>query len=98
MARRRRSFSAAYKAKVALAAAKGDKTLSELASQFGVYPNQISAWKKQLVEQLPELFADGRKRREQGEDVERAQLYEEIGRLKVELDWLKKKAAQWDGG
>ena len=98
MSRKRRSFSAAYKAKVALAAAKGDKTLSELASQFGVYPNQISAWKKQLLDQLPELFEDGRKRREPEGEVERAQLYEEIGRLKVELDWLKKKAAQWDGG
>ena len=98
MSRKRRIFSAAYKAKVALAAAKGDKTLSELASQFGVYPNQISAWKKQLIDQLPELFEDGRKRREPEADVERSQLYEEIGRLKVELDWLKKKAAQWDGG
>jgi len=98
MSRKRRSFSAAYKAKVALAAAKGDKTLSELASQFGVYPNQISAWKKQLIDQLPELFEEGRRRREPDAGVERAQLYEEIGRLKVELDWLKKKAAQWDGG
>jgi transposase-like protein len=98
MSRKRRSFSAAYKAKVALAAAKGDKTLSELASQFGVYPNQISAWKKQLIDQLPELFEDGRKRREPDADVERSQLYEEIGRLKVELDWLKKKAAPWGGG
>ena len=98
MARKRRSFSASYKAKVALAAAKGDKTLSELASQFGVYPNQISAWKKQLVEQMAELFEDGRKRREPEDDTERAELYEQIGRLKVELDWLKKKAAQWDGG
>lgn len=98
MSRKRRVFSAAYKAKVALAASKGDKTLSELASQFGVYPNQISAWKKQLLDQLPELFEDGRKRRESDGEVERAQLYEEIGRLKVELDWLKKKAAQWDGG
>ena len=98
MARKRRVFSASFKAKVALAAAKGDKTLSELASQFGVYPNQISAWKKQLVDQLPELFEDGRQRREPEDDTERAQLYEQIGRLKVELDWLKKKAAQWNSG
>jgi putative transposase len=98
MARKRRNFSASYKAKVALAAAKGDKTLSELASQFGVYPNQISAWKKQLVDQMAELFEDGRRRREPDTDAERAALYEQIGRLKVELDWLKKKAAQFDGG
>ena len=76
---------------MALAAAKGDKTLSELASQFGDYPNQISAWKKQLVDQLLELFEEGRKRHEPDADVERSQLYEEIGRLKVELDWLKKR-------
>jgi putative transposase len=98
MTRKRRNFSASYKAKVALAASKGDKTLSELASQFGVYPNQISAWKKQLLDQMAELFEDGRRRREPDEAGERAQLYEQIGRLKVELDWLKKKAAQWDGG
>lgn len=98
MTRKRRNFTPAFKAKVALAAAKGDKTLAELASQFGVYPNQISAWKKQLVDQIDELFADGRKRSCGTSEPEAAQLYEQIGRLKVEVEWLKKKAAEFDDG
>lgn len=61
MGRKRRTFSASFKAKVALAAAKGDRPLAELASQHGVYPNQISAWKKQLLEGVGELFEDGRR-------------------------------------
>jgi len=96
MSRKRRSFSAGFKAKVALSAAKGDKTLAELASQHGVYPNQISAWKKQLLEQMSELFEDGRTRKQPEGETEAAQLYEQIGRLKVQLDWLKKKSAEFD--
>ncbi|MCO6044975.1 IS3 family transposase [Aeoliella sp. ICT_H6.2] len=91
MSRKRRSFSAGFKAKVALAAAKGDKTLAELASQYEVYPNQISAWKKQLLEGMGGLFEDGRQRKLPEDEPQTAQLYEQIGRLKVELDWLKKK-------
>ena len=98
MTRKRRNFTPSFKAKVALAAAKGDKSLAELASQFGIYPNQISAWKKQLVDQMDELFEDGRKRSRETSEPEVAQLYEQIGRLKVELDWLKKKAAEFDDG
>ena len=98
MGRKRRSISAGFKAKVALAAAKGDKTLAELASQYEVYPNQISAWKKQLIEGMSELFEDGRKRKQPEGDVEAAQLYEQIGRLKVELDWIKKKSAELGDG
>jgi transposase len=98
MGRKRRSFSAGFKAKVALAAAKGDKTLAELASQYGVYPNQISAWKKQLLGQMGELFEDGRKRKQSEDETEAAELYEQIGRLKVQLDWVKKKSAEFDDG
>ena len=98
MGRKRRNISAAFKAKAALAAAKGDKTLAELASQYEVYPNQISAWKKQLLEGMSELFEDGRKRKQVECDVEAAQLYEQIGRLKVELDWIKKKSAEFGDG
>ena len=95
----RRVLSSGLKAKVALAAAKGDKTLSELSSQFGVYANQISAWKKQLLEQAPELFEDGRRRRRQNEQqTETAELYEQIGRLKMEVEWLKKKSDVGGGG
>ena len=87
---RRRNHSAAFKVKVALAAIRGDKTLAELASQFEVHPNQISQWKKQLLEALPEVFSHRRQRSQQQQDELTAQLYQQIGQLKVELDWLKK--------
>ena len=94
MSRKRRRLSGAFKAQVALAAARGDKTTAELAAKFGVHSNQVSAWKKQLLEGAPELFADRRTREEEGAAVE--ELYEQIGRLKMEVEWLKKKAAQLD--
>ncbi|NDH94787.1 MAG: IS3 family transposase [Planctomycetia bacterium] len=93
MAGKRRVFGAAFKAKVALAAAKGDRTTAQLASQFGIHTSQVTAWKKQLMAQVAELFADGRQRRaEQATDEQ--ELYEQIGRLKMEVEWLKKKAAE----
>jgi transposase-like protein len=93
MAGKRVVRGASFKAKVALAAVRGDKTLSELASKFGVHPNQIGRWRKQLLENAPELFQDGR-RRKRSEEVTQEELYEQIGRLKMEVEWLKKKAAQ----
>jgi transposase len=93
MRRKRRMFDKAFRAKVALAAVRGDKTLSQLASQFDVHANQVATWRKELVDRAAELFEDGR-RRQPEETVDADALYAEIGRLKVELDWLKKKAAQ----
>lgn len=92
MSRKRRAFSGAFKAKVALAAVRGDKTTAELAAQFGAHGNQVSAWKKQLLEGAPELFADRRAREANGAAEE--ELYEQIGRLKMEVEWLKKKSAE----
>jgi transposase-like protein len=79
-----------------LAAAKGDKTLSELASKFKVHPTQISEWKKQLLERAAELFQDSRKtKRKRAEtQAQEEELFEQIGRLKMEVEWLKKKAAE----
>lgn len=97
MAGKRRTRSAEFKAKVALAALKERKTVSELASQFGVHPTQIHQWKKQLLAGAAESFRDGRKRAAASEQEHREEeLYEQIGRLKMELEWLKKKAASFD--
>ncbi len=92
MKNKRRNHSAAFKAKVALAAAKGDKTVAELVSEFDVHPNQIAQWKKQLLRSLPELFSRSRHKEKQKQDDLTEYLYQQIGQLKVELDWLKKKA------
>ena len=93
MARKRRNFGAAYKAKVALSACRGEKTTAQLAAEFGIHASQITAWKKQLLEGAVGLFEDGRtKRAEEAADEE--ELYEQIGRLKMEVEWLKKKAAE----
>jgi len=89
MARKRRILGDKFKAKVALAAVRGDTTLSQLASRFGVHGNQVSAWKRLLLERAAELFEDGRKKSKR-EDVNEEELYEQIGRLKMELEWLKK--------
>lgn len=88
---KRRTFTAEYKFKVALEAAKGTKTLSELAQEYQLHPNQISMWKSQLLKSGGEVFgADGgRQQREQA--ALETELYEQIGRLKMELEWLKKK-------
>jgi len=88
MGRQRRRFSGEFKARVALAALRSEKSLAELAGQYQVHPSQITQWKKQLLEALPEVFSQ----RRQDELV--AELYRQIGQLKVELDWLKK---SWTG-
>lgn len=87
----RKRYDARFKAKVALEAIRGERTLAEIASEYGVDPNQITKWKKKVVEDLPDVFS-GRQERKDLQDKELvAQLYQQIGQLKVELDWLKKK-------
>ncbi len=81
---------------MAVEAIRGERTLSQLASQYRVHPVQIGQWRKTALEQMAELFADGRSRKRAGEDAEKDALYEQIGRLKVELDWLKKKVGLLD--
>jgi putative transposase len=91
MGQQRRRHTAEFKAQVAVAALKEQQTLNELASAYGVHPVQVAQWKKQALAGLPELFASRRARVQEDADARQAQLYEEIGRLKVELDWLKRK-------
>ena len=88
---KRRLHSAEFKAKVAVAAIRSDRTLSELASTFAVHPVQIAQWKKQAMTALPQVFASRRDTGAEDHEALKAALYQEIGQLKVELDWLKKK-------
>ncbi len=88
----RKSHNAQLKARVALEAIKGLRTVNEIANAFSVHPNLVGKWKKQATEQLPQLFQDGRARQQVADEELQAQLYQQIGQLKVELDWLKKKA------
>ena len=93
MAGKRKHHTGAFKAQVALAAVKGDRTVNELAGQFGVHPTLIHAWKKQLVAGAEVVFANGVKVDSAGAEARQAELFEQIGRLKMELEWVKKKAA-----
>ncbi|HQF37157.1 MAG TPA: transposase [Candidatus Dojkabacteria bacterium] len=88
---KRRKFSVEFKTKVAVEAIRGLKTLNELSSEYEVHPNQISKWKKQLLTQAPQIFKDGRNSDHSSEEKKVERLYQEIGQLQVELNWLKKK-------
>lgn len=92
MATQRKIYGAEFKARVALEALKGHKTINELVSHFGVHPTQINQWKRHLQTELPQIFSNRREKREQDHEALQAQLYQQIGQLKVELDWLKKKS------
>jgi putative transposase len=96
MGNMRNTHDAAFKARVALEAVRGEKTMAQLSSEYGVHSNQIGQWKRRLVEELPGIFS-GRGKRDtlEREELE-AELYREIGQLKVELDWLKKQFKSFD--
>jgi len=87
----RKQHSAQFKVKVVVEAIRGVRPVNELASRFGVHPTQIAHWKKQALEGLPEIFANRRGTNGKGEEALQEELYQQIGRLKVELEWLKKK-------
>lgn len=88
----RKSYEGTFKAKVALEALKGEKTLAQLSSEYGVHANQIRQWRKQLLVELPKLFSYRHQKCEQDKDDLISELYRQIGKLKVEVDWLKKKS------
>lgn len=91
MTKQRKNYSADFKAKVAIAAIKGDQTVNEIASTYGVHPNQVMTWKKQALGFIPDAFSSRLSRQAEDDEQLKARLYQEIGQLKVELDWLKKK-------
>jgi putative transposase len=88
----RRGHDAALKARVALEGLKEEKTMAQLSSEFGVHVNQIRQWRQKLVEELPSLFSDRRKKKDKEGEELLSELYRQIGQLKVELEWLKKKS------
>jgi len=93
---KRRRFTAQFKARVAREALKEQKTLAELAAEYEVHPNQISQWKKQLLDATAEVFSARKASDRQAEEELKDRLYRQIGQLQVELDWLKKKVGHDD--
>lgn len=84
----RKNYSASFKAKVALEAVRKEKTISQLSSEYGVHSNQIDQWRKRLLEEVPDIFSQKRKNKEKDTEELQAELYQQIGQLKVELDWF----------
>ena len=89
---KRKQYDSQFKAKVALEAAKNQKTMAQIASEYGIHPNQVGQWKKQLVESLPKVFINRKTESEKASEKLVDELYRQIGQLKVELDWVKKKS------
>jgi putative transposase len=92
MPRERKRFSAEFKGEVALEALRGVRTTNQIATERGVHPNLVANWKKQAAAALPSIFSNGASREAEDREKLTEKLYEEIGRLKVELDWFKKKS------
>ena len=90
----RTTYSADFKAKLALEVIKGNRTLAEIASEAQVHPNLLTQWKRQLLESMPTVFSDKRLKENKEQEALTDQLYQQIGQLKVELDWLKKKSGR----
>ena len=90
----RKKYNSAFRAKVALEAIGEQKTLAELASEYDVHPTQITNWKKELLERAGEVFDKNASREVKAAQVREAELYRQIGQLKVEVDWLKKKSKE----
>ena len=88
-----RMHDSAFKAKVAFEAAKGEKTIAEIASIYEVHPNQVSAWKKEFLERLPEIFNDTSAKDKKANEIKEERYLKQIGQLSVEVEWLKKSAS-----
>jgi len=93
---KRKSFPSKFKAKVAIEALKGHQTVNQIAAEFEVHPSQVNAWKKLLQENSSDVFGKGKQKQTENFEDEKDKLYSQIGRLKVEVDWLKKKTGHLD--
>ena len=91
MASMRKKYPPTFKAKVVLEAIREEKTSAELASEYGVHPSQIRKWKQIAISGIKELFTDNHQQKDKEKNLLIEELFKEIGQLKVELDWLKKK-------
>ena len=96
MSRKRRQHGSEFKAQVALAALKEEQTIQQLAKRFAIHTSQIQEWKRRLLEGARDIFAGAHEKAAARDEPSLAELYEEIGRLKVQLEWLKKKAVLFD--
>jgi len=96
VAKKRKQYSNEFKFKVALEAIKGVKTISQLASDYNLHPTQIGNWKKQLLREGSAVFIRPNSQSKHNRESKETELYEQIGRLKMELEWLKKKSAYFD--
>ncbi len=92
MIQQRKQYSAEFKARLALAAIRGDQTINQISTAFGVHPNQIGIWKKQAQDAVQNAFNGQKVGHQKSDEQLKEQLYSQIGQLKVELDWLNKKA------
>lgn len=92
MSSKRKTYTAEFKTKVALEALRGELTLNEIAARYEVHPSQVTQWKKQALEHLKDAFSSRHAKAKQHDEALQDELYRQIGRLKVELDWLKKKS------
>ena len=88
----RKRYDGTFKAKVVLESLKNQKTIAELASEYGIHPNQITQWRKQALEELPGIFSSKQAKKEKTHEEEKEELYKQIGQLKVEMEWFKKKS------
>ncbi len=94
--RQRKTYTTEFKVKIALEAIKAQRTVNEIASHYGVHPNLVTQWKRQAIESLPDVFSSKSDQRAKESEELEAQLYQQIGQLKVELDWMKKKVGVLD--
>ena len=92
----RKRHSSGFKTQVALEAIRNQRTIAEIASENGVHPSQVNKWKKQVLDGIPSIFSGNHHKSKQDDKKLQAELYQQIGQLKVELDWLKKKLGYLD--